>query len=61
VKLHYYDIQGTVANWFTSYPMNRKQKTEVKSFEKFSSKWVTVKRGVLQGSILGPLLLLIYI
>jgi hypothetical protein len=47
-KLHYYGIQGTVANWFISYLTNRKQKTEIKSFEKFSSKWGTVKHGVHQ-------------
>jgi hypothetical protein len=43
MKLHYCGIQGTEANWFISYLTNRKQKTEIKSFEKFSSKWGTVK------------------
>jgi hypothetical protein len=61
VKLHYYGIQGTVANWFRSYLTNRKQKTEIKSFEKYSSKWGTVKHGVPHRSNLGPLLFLIYI
>jgi hypothetical protein len=37
-KLHYFGIQGTVTNWFRSYLTNRKQKTEIKSFETFSSK-----------------------
>jgi hypothetical protein len=60
VKLHYYGIQGTVANWFRSYLTNRKQKTEIKSFEKLSSKWGTVKHGVPQRSILGPLLFIIH-
>jgi hypothetical protein len=42
-ELHYYGIQGTVANWFRSCLTNRKQNTEIKSFEKFSPKWGTVK------------------
>jgi hypothetical protein len=61
VKLHYYGIQGTVANWFRSDLTNRKQKTEIKSFEKLSSKWGTVKHCIPQGSILGPFLFDIYI
>jgi len=37
-----------------------KQKTEIKSFEKFFSKWGTVY-GICQRSVLGPLLFVIYI
>jgi hypothetical protein len=32
-KLRLYSIQGTVSNWFRSYLIDRKQKTEVKSFK----------------------------
>jgi hypothetical protein len=48
-KLHYYGIQGRVANWFRSYLTERKPKTEIKSLQKFSSKWGTVKHGLPQG------------
>jgi hypothetical protein len=48
-------------NWFRSYLTNRKQQTEIKSFENISSKWGTVKHVVPQGSILGPLLFIMYI
>jgi hypothetical protein len=58
-KSHYSGIQETLANWFRSCLTNRKQKTEIKSFEKFPSKWGTVKHGVLQGLIFGPLLFII--
>jgi hypothetical protein len=58
VKLHYYGIQGTIANWFTSCMAEKKN---VRSFEKFSTKWATVKHGVWQGLILGPLLFIMYI
>jgi retron-type reverse transcriptase len=46
---------------FRSYLTNRKQKNEIKSFEKFSSKWGTVKHGIPPGSILGPLIFIIYV
>jgi hypothetical protein len=58
VKLHYYGVQGRVATWFRSY---LKTKSEIKSFEKFSSKWGTVRYEVPQGSILGFALHTIYI
>jgi len=52
VKVNYNGIQGTVGNWFISCMTNRKQKTEIKSCEKFSSKWGTVIHVVPQGSVL---------
>jgi hypothetical protein len=39
----------------------RKQRIEIKSIQKFSSKWGTVKHDVPQGSILGLLLFIIHI
>jgi hypothetical protein len=43
LKLRYCGIQGTVANWFRSSLTNRNKKTEIKTFEKFSGKWGTIK------------------
>ena len=57
-KLNYYGITGNALQLFQTYLHNRKQYV---SFNDRNSEYLYIKTGVPQGSILGPLLFIIYL
>ena len=57
-KLQSIGIDGTLLQWFESYLKDRQQRTVLEG--KFSQ-WLNISAGVPQGSVLGPLLFLVYI
>ena len=57
-KLDYYGISGVAHSLLTSYLSNRTQQTEINGILSESG---IIRHGVPQGSVLGPLLFLLYI
>ena len=58
-KLEIYGIHGKNSEWFTSYLRNREQYIQID--DNYKTDFLSVTCGVPKSSILGPLLLLLYV
>ena len=58
LKLERLGVSGNVLKWISSFLSNRQQRVVIKGQ---SSEWTDVSSGVPQGSVLGPLLLIMFV
>jgi len=57
-KLRYYRVNESIILWIESFLCNRKQRVKI---DGFYSDWADVLSGIPQGTVLGPILFIIYI
>jgi len=57
-KVRAHGIQGLIVNWIENWLKGRKQRVCIRGA---GSAWIEVISGVPQGSVLGPILLLIFV